>query len=64
MAWNRGPWLGQVPLVPGPFQARIRKPFVSGNGPQLAGPVVNLDDATFNQALSAPFAAVDFWSPG
>ncbi len=44
-----GPWLGQVPLVRGPYLG--------------ASAPATLTDATFQQALSAPKAVVDFWSP-
>lgn len=54
-------WLGQVPLVQG-YRPSVRRPALSGRF-RLAGSPPALTDATFNQALSAPFAVVDFWSP-
>lgn len=54
----RGPWLGQVKLAPGFREV----PFISGRRPFL-GDAQTLTDATFSQALQAPKAIVDFWSP-
>lgn len=44
-----GTWLGQVPLV---------------DRPSLGAGAKEIGDADFGQALSAPKAIVDFWSPG
>lgn len=44
-----GTWLGQVPLV---------------DRPSLGAAAKEISDADFSQALSAPKAIVDFWSPG
>ena len=44
-----GTWLGRVPLV---------------DRPSLGAGAQDLSDAAFGQALSAPKAIVDFWSPG
>lgn len=56
-------WLGQVTLVHGRAPNPAPRPALSGRL-RLAGPGVQvLTDATFNQALSAPQAVVDFWSP-
>lgn len=57
---GRGQWLGQVPLV---HSVRPESPFLSGRRPRLAGSAQALTDATFSQALAAPKAVVDFWSP-
>src|SRR5579871_1974158 len=47
MIFGDRPWLGQVPLR--------RK--------SLGAAPISVTDATFQQALSAPKAVVDFWSP-
>lgn len=52
-------WLGQVPLVFTP--AAGRQPFLAGK--YRMGAVAALTDANFSQALSAPKAIVDLWSP-
>lgn len=58
---NTGPWLGQVRLAqPQAFRPPPARPFLSG--PRLGAAAV-LNDGSFSQALSAPFAVVDFWSP-
>jgi thioredoxin 1 len=56
------PFLGQVRLAGSSYEKR--RPFLAKSRPRLAaaGPQV-LKDATFDQALSAPKAVVDIWSP-
>lgn len=46
---RNGTWLGRVPLV---------------DRPSMGAGAQDLSDAAFSQALSAPKAIVDFWSPG
>lgn len=55
----RRPFLGEVRWTPAPLRAR--GPYLGRA--RLGGPTV-LTDATFAQALAAPRAVVDFWSPG
>lgn len=66
-------WLGQVRLAQGSYREPLQTPesrprprvraVLSGSKLGAdAGPVI-LTDATFSQALSAPQAVVDFWSP-
>jgi thiol-disulfide isomerase/thioredoxin len=52
--------LGQVPLAP--YSGLVRQPFLSG-GKYRMGDTAALTDANFSQALSAPKAIVDLWSP-
>jgi len=62
---NGRAWLGQVPLAPDDRRLAVWRPHshVLAGGFQLAGPAATLTDATFEQALRAPAAVVDFWSP-
>lgn len=54
---NRGPWLGQVSLLE---KAPRRRASLSGS---RLGSAQALTESTFSQALSAPAAVIDFWSP-
>lgn len=66
------PWLGQVRLVQGSYREPLLAPqgrprsrvraVLSGSKLGAGGPA-HLTDATFSQALSAPAAVVDFYSP-
>jgi thiol-disulfide isomerase/thioredoxin len=56
---EKRPFLGQVRLAGSmPDRPRAVPRFLSGGAPAV------LTDATFSQALAAPMAIVDFWSPG
>jgi hypothetical protein len=55
---SRSVWLSQVPLATHPPR---RRQALSGR--TFLGASVSLTDATFNQALSAPQAVVEFYSP-
>lgn len=63
---NKGPWLGEV-KVKGIYKAPARKPWMPSRGRGKshlgAAGALNLTDATLNQALTAPYAVVDFGSP-
>lgn len=57
---SRGPWLGQVAIATLPAP---RPPRLCLAGPRL-GAIAALNDGSFSRALAAPFAVIDFWSPG